>query len=94
MGKQRLALWAAQLLFCEGRRPSPAGRAGVAGWIEGLAHPDLHWVMPVPRPRAAEPDKQVEEIAEAQAELLEERRKQPLYGAPDGLAGHFVATAR
>ena len=50
--------------------------------------------MPVPRPKAAEPDKQVEELEDLLGEVLEERRKQPLYGPPEGLAGHFVATAR
>jgi len=60
----------------------------------GLVHPDLHWLMPVPRPKAAEPDKQVEELAETIGAVIEERRKNPLYGPLDGLAGHFVATAR
>jgi DNA polymerase-3 subunit delta' len=50
--------------------------------------------MPVPRPKAAEPDKQVEELAETVAAVIEERRKKPLYKPLDGLAGHFVATAR
>jgi DNA polymerase-3 subunit delta' len=50
--------------------------------------------MPVPRPKAGEPDKQVEELGDAIGAVLEERRRHPLYAAPDGLAGHFVATAR
>jgi DNA polymerase-3 subunit delta' len=59
-----------------------------------LAHPDLHWMAPVLRPKAADPDKQVEEMAELQGQLIAERREQPLYGQPEGLAGHFAATAR
>lgn len=50
--------------------------------------------MPLPRPKASEQDKQVEEIEDALGEALELKRKEPLYGAPDGLAGHFVSTAR
>jgi DNA polymerase-3 subunit delta' len=50
--------------------------------------------MPVPRPKSSEPDKQVEELAEAYGALLEERRANPLYQPPEGLTGHFVATAR
>jgi DNA polymerase-3 subunit delta' len=59
-----------------------------------LVHPDVHWFVPLLRPKATEPDRQVDEIAEAMAEVLEERRKQPLYQPQEGLAGHFVATAR
>jgi len=33
-------------------------------------------------------------LEEAMGEVLEQRRKSPLYGPPEGLAGHFVATAR
>jgi DNA polymerase-3 subunit delta' len=59
-----------------------------------LSHPDLHWFMPVPRPKGGEADKQVEELEETISEVLAERRKDPLYSPADGLAGHFVATAR
>jgi DNA polymerase-3 subunit delta' len=50
--------------------------------------------VPVPRPRASDPDKQVEEVAETLAQLLEQRRATPLYGAIDGMAIHGMATAR
>jgi DNA polymerase-3 subunit delta' len=51
-------------------------------------------MIPVPRPKASEPEKQVEELAAAVGAAVEERRQKPLYGAPDGMAGHFVSTAR
>jgi DNA polymerase-3 subunit delta' len=54
----------------------------------------VHWFFPVPRPKAGEPEKQAEELAETYGALLEERRNQPLYQPADGLAGHFVSTAR
>jgi DNA polymerase-3 subunit delta' len=50
--------------------------------------------MPVARPKAADPEKLVEELAQAISEVIAERRENPLYPASDGLAGHFVATAR
>jgi DNA polymerase-3 subunit delta' len=62
--------------------------------VLNLGHPDLHWVVPVIRPKATEQDKQIDELEEAVGEVLEQRRKSPLYGPPEGLAGHFVATAR
>ena len=60
----------------------------------GLAHADLHWFVPIPRPKAADPDKAVEEAAQALAEVMEERRTQPLYGPPDGMASHSMASVR
>jgi DNA polymerase-3 subunit delta' len=59
-----------------------------------LTHPDLHWFVPLPRPKATEADRQIEELSAALAEALEQRRKAPLHQAADGMAGHFVATAR
>jgi DNA polymerase-3 subunit delta' len=50
--------------------------------------------MPVLRPKAGDQAKQVEELEEAIVEVLDSRRRDPLYGPPEGLAGHFVATAR
>jgi DNA polymerase-3 subunit delta' len=97
VGKQRFALWVAQALLCD--RPAreagePCGVCQPCRLVSGLAHPDLHWLVPVPRPKAAEPDRQVEELEEALAGVMEARRTQPLYQPPDGMAGHFVATAR
>ena len=34
------------------------------------------------------------EAAEALAEVMEERRAKPLYGPPDGMASHSMATVR
>ncbi len=94
VGKQRFGLWVAQVLLCEDGHTKPCGRCRACLQVIGLAHPDLHWLMPVPRPKAAEPDRQVGELAEAIGAVIEERRKNPLYEPLDGLAGHFVATAR
>lgn len=94
VGKQRFALWMAQALLCEGSAERPCGACPPCRQVLGLAHPDLHWLMPVPRPKAADPDKAVDELAELVSEVIAERREKSLYQTPDGLAGHFVATAR
>ena len=102
VGKQRFGLWVAQRILCraEGREGGkavdvePCGECRECRLVLGLAHPDVYWMIPVPRPKAGEADKQVEEVEEAIAGVLAERREKPLWGAPDGLAGHGVATAR
>ena len=94
VGKQRFGLWVAQRLLCEAQTDEPCGNCRQCRLVLNLAHPDLHWFMPVLRPKAAEADKQAEELEEAVGEVLEQRRKDPLYGLPEGLAGHFVATSR
>ncbi len=93
-GKQRLALWLAQLVFCERGGEEPCGACRTCRLVEGLAHADLHWFVPIARPKAGDPDKQVEEAAEALAGVMEQRRKQPLYTPSDGMASHSIATVR
>ncbi len=94
VGKQRLALWLAQLVLCEGGEAEPCGECRVCRMVAGLGHPDVHWIIPIARPKAGDPAKQVEEAAQSIAEAIAERRKTPLYAAPDGMAIHGVATAR
>jgi DNA polymerase-3 subunit delta' len=94
VGKQRLALWLAQLIFCERGGPEPCGACRACHLVEGLSHADLHWFVPIARPKAGDPDKQVEEAAEALAGIMEERRKRPLYTPADGMASHSIATVR
>jgi DNA polymerase III subunit delta' len=94
VGKQRLALWLAQLVLCEEHEPEPCGRCRTCRLVENLVHADLHWLVPIPRPKAADPDKAVDEAAQAVAEVMEERRAKPLYGPPDGMASHSMASVR
>ena len=94
VGKQRLALWLAQLLHCEERLEEPCGACRACRQVVGLAHPDVHWFVPIARPKAADPEKQLEEAAEALAELMDERRSRSLYAAPDGMASHGLASVR
>jgi DNA polymerase III subunit delta' len=94
IGKQRLALWLAQLIFCERGGEEPCGSCRACHLVDGLSHADLHWFVPIARPKAGDPDKQVDEAAEALAGIMEERRKQPLYTPADGMASHSIATVR
>ena len=95
VGKQRLALWLAQLLFCEHRSSAgPCGACRQCRLAVGLTHSDLHWFVPIPRPKAGEAGKQVEEAAELIAEAVAARREEPLYQPADGMSGHPLASAR
>jgi DNA polymerase-3 subunit delta' len=94
VGKQRLALWLAQLVLCKTPGEEPCGSCRPCRLVSGLAHPDVHWFVPIARPKASDPDKQVEEAAQALAQIMEERRNQPLYAESDGMAIHGIATVR
>jgi DNA polymerase-3 subunit delta' len=94
VGKQRLGLWIAQLLFCEAPGGEPCGSCRSCRQVLQLTHPDLHWLVPITRPKAGDPDKQVEEIAELLGEAMAARREEPLYRRPDGMASHPIASAR
>ena len=62
--------------------------------VRSLSHPDVHWFVPIPRPKVSDPDKQIEEAAQLLAQAMEERRDQPLYAESDGMASHGIATVR
>lgn len=94
VGKQRLALWLAQLVLCERRGQEPCGSCRTCRLVGALSHPDLHWFVPIVRPRASDPARQVQEAEESLAQVMEERRNQPLYQAADGMASHGMATVR
>lgn len=93
VGKQRLALWIAQALVCERGRGEPCDTCPQCRQVLGLAHPDVHWFFPIPRPRGDEA-KQVEEAEELLSQAIAARREQPLYQRPDGMAGLFLPLVR
>jgi DNA polymerase-3 subunit delta' len=105
VGKQRLALWLAQLIHCDAPRGSdpqePCGECRPCRLVVSLQHPDVHWFVPIELGKrggsgsgGVDADKQVELAAEALAEEMAARREQPLYGPSAGLASHPVATVR
>ena len=95
IGKQRLALWLAQRLVCASPAAvEPCGTCRGCRQVLELAHPDVHWFVPVPRPKAAESDKQADEVAELLGELHAERRVGGRWGAPDGMSLHGMGSVR
>lgn len=94
VGKQRLALWVAQGLLCDSGPGQPCGSCASCKQVLGLNHPDLHWFIPVVRPKTGDQEKQVEEVEELLAEAVAERRANPLYGPPDPMASHPLASIR
>jgi DNA polymerase III subunit delta' len=94
VGKQRLALWLGQLLLCESPGDEPCGSCRACRLVLGLSHPDLHWVVPIPRAKASDPAKQLEEASQALAAVIDERRRTSLWGPADGMAIHGIATVR
>jgi DNA polymerase-3 subunit delta' len=94
VGKQRLALWLAQFAMCEEPSDEPCGVCRACRLVAGLSHPDVHWYVPIPRPKTGDPDKQVDEAGQCIAQVMNERRDQPLYAALDGMATHSLASVR
>lgn len=79
IGKQRLALWLAQLVVCDAPEDQgPCGRCGPCRMALALEHPDIHWYFPLERPKGASGDKLVDKLEEARHRELAEVRAQPL----------------
>lgn len=94
IGKQRLALWIAQLLLCTGPDPKPCDTCAGCRKVLDLSHPDLHWFVPVPRPKATEAGRQLDEIGDMLESVMVERRRDALWSPPDSMAIHGIASAR
>ncbi len=106
VGKQRLALWLAQLIHCEAPgepRQEPCGECRSCRLVLSLQHPDVHWFVPIELSKrggggssagGGDADKQLELAADALAEEMAARREQPLYAPVVGLASHPVAAVR
>lgn len=93
-GKKRIALWLAQGLLCNTGPGEPCGDCAECRKVLELGHPDLHWFVPIPRPKAGDSGKQVEQVKELLAEALAELRTDPLHRQPDRMASHSLASVR
>lgn len=95
VGKQRLALWIAQLLLCQAPgEDGPCGGCKSCRLAVRLEHPDLHWYFPLARPkRASTPEKMADALEEARAAELADRRAEPLRPlvGPAGPTGLYLA---
>ncbi len=78
VGKQRLGQWLGQMLVCT-EASAPCGSCRECALALRLEHPDLHWYVPVVRPRArGSREKDDEALEDARREWLEEMRENPL----------------
>lgn len=92
-GKQRLALWLAQLQLCGSPGDEPCGTCQHCRFLHELRHPDLAWYFPRPRLKDSDPD-----LAEVRADyagaIAERVVEDGLYSPPSGAEGIFIATVR
>ncbi|MBW3536134.1 MAG: hypothetical protein KY453_13140, partial [Gemmatimonadetes bacterium] len=76
VGKQRIALWTAQLLLCEAAGETPCGECRSCRMALRLEHPDLHWYFPLARPKgsSSSPEKLADALEDARGAELAELR--------------------
>lgn len=78
VGKQRLALWLAQLVVCQAPdEDGPCGRCGPCRMALSLEHPDIHWYFPLERPKGASGDRLADKLETARHAELAEIRAEP-----------------
>jgi DNA polymerase-3 subunit delta' len=95
VGKQRLALWVAQGLLCHEGPGVPCGECLACKQVNGLQYPDLHWFVPIERPKATQdPEKLLEDAKQQLADVMAQRRENPLWERPTGSRSHSIASAR
>ena len=81
VGKERLAMWLAQLILCDNPRADgeACGECAACKFISRLEHPDVNWFFPLPRPDAATPEKLRDKLEEARYAELTARRTDPFH---------------
>jgi len=92
VGKQRLALWTAQLQLCTAPgETGPCESCKSCRMVQTLEHPDLHWYFPLARPKGVSGDRLADALQAARWEGLTELRSQPLRASQsDELRGLYL----
>ena len=79
IGKQRLALWLAQLTVCaEPSEDGPCNRCGPCRMALALEHPDIHWYFPLARPKGVSRERLKDALEQARHQELAALRTNPL----------------
>ncbi|MDE3003266.1 MAG: hypothetical protein OXU33_10415 [Gemmatimonadota bacterium] len=96
VGKQRLALWIAQLTVCaEPIDDGPCEACGPCRMTRSLEHPDVHWYFPLPRPKAASKEKLAAALEAARFQELAELRETSLVPSwSDDVRGLYLGTIK
>ena len=82
VGKQRIALWIAQLTICEASQDHrPCDACGSCRMALNLEHPDIHWYFPLELPKRLTGDRLVTALEDARMQALTDLRVEPLYAS-------------
>lgn len=92
IGKQRVALWLAQMLLCSSPN-APCGSCQHCKYATDLTHPDLLWVFP--RPRLKDGDASPDDIRlDLGTAAVDRAKADGLYAPPPGNEGIYVPIIR
>jgi DNA polymerase-3 subunit delta' len=96
VGKQRFALWLAQLTVCEApTEDGPCGRCRSCRLMSTLEHPDVHWYMPLARPPRVSGDRLTEALEDARHQMLGQIREKGLRPTVShDVTGLYMGTVR
>jgi DNA polymerase III delta prime subunit len=97
VGKQRFGLWIGERLACEVPLPAPpCGNCRGCRQALRLEHPDVHWVVPVVKPKArGSQERDDEALEDVRRDWIEEVRANPLQPShSDAVRGLHFGTIR
>ena len=96
VGKQRVALWLAQLLVCEApSADGPCQACRSCRMALRVEHPDLHWYFPLARPKGVSGERLAGALEDARVKALAERRAEPLRASyDDELRGLYLGVVQ